>query len=134
MDIYAFMRKIRSFYDQTCGQEESIDGDNTRRTIHDYMPNATNKICLALGAVFITDGRRHTITVIHCKWKEIFKENYVKYFSNSGFILASLVTLTMYLAIFCKIRSMRSKVTAGNNGDKRQQTQVKMCRMMGTGI
>ena len=90
-------------------------------------------IFISLGIICITRGRQPELVVVHCKWKEIYKAEYISYFLNGGFFVASLVTLTMYMAILRKIGSLRSKVTAINNSDKRQQTQVKMCRMMGTG-
>ena len=90
-------------------------------------------IIVSLGIICMTRGRKPEVVLVHCKWKEVYKPHYISYLLNGGFMFASLVTLTMYMAILRKIRSIRSKVMAINNSDKRQQIQMKMCRMMGTG-
>ena len=66
-----------------------------------------------------------------CEWNNVLKEEFMKYCVFVLFSVGSLITLCMYIAILNQTKKLRSKV--GTNTDKRQQKQLKINKMMGTG-
>ena len=88
-------------------------------------------IFLAINIVVIIFGNQVTTCEQKCEWVIVIKADFIKYCIQVGFILGSMVTLCMYIAILYRIRKMKLKV--GTNTDKRQQKQLKINKMMGTG-
>ena len=69
-----------------------------------------------------------------CAWVVVLTRKTILYSVQPEFVFASVVTLTMYVTIIWKARKLKTKVTSSSQGEnKRQQRQLKINRMMGTG-
>ena len=68
-----------------------------------------------------------------CEWHVYLTDNALT-FLIVAFTCFSLLTLIMYMAILWKLRAMKREVSSFGITDGKQQSQLKICRMMGTGI
>ena len=88
-------------------------------------------VFIGINMIVIIVGNQVATSEQNCEWVVVIKEVFIKYCITVGFVLGSMGTLCMYIAILNRIRKMKSKV--GTNTDKRQQKQLKINKMMGTG-
>ena len=69
-----------------------------------------------------------------CAWVMVLTRKTILYSVQPGFVLASVITLTMYVVIIWKAKKLKTKVTSSSQGENtRQQRQLKINRMMFTG-
>ena len=69
-----------------------------------------------------------------CTWVVVLTRKTILYSVQPEFVLASVITLSMYVTIIWNAKKLKTKVTSSSQGkNKRQQRQLKINRMMGTG-